>query len=126
MGEASLRISVDASAAEALIDDMSSLTQAGQLPLEVRDFLLSGGEPAFELFGVELEELSAGVASHLRMALQPTDRLRGLLAAMRAGQIDLGVIEHGSSPCAECAVSKGDGSAVTTHPHNHTKDGGAA
>jgi hypothetical protein len=53
-----------------------------------------------ELFSIDLEQLPAGGAIHLRAVLQPTDFLRELVLAIGAGDVDLLLVEscaHGGS-----------------------------
>ena len=51
-----------------------------------------------ELFSIDLEQVAAGGAIHLRARLEPTDFLRELFLAIGAGDVDLlhvEVVGHG-------------------------------
>lgn len=86
----------------------------------VREFVerLARGRDAFQqLFRIDVEPDPAGGAGDFLARLQPSDTLRDLPAAMRAGNFDVGVLEkiggHGSPPLA---VTVAAGEAVARLP----------
>ena len=92
---ASVSIELDASHVRRVLDRLS-------LELESRFDLVQAFLKPFdsipELFSIDLEQVAAGGAIHLRARLEPTDFLRELFLAIGAGDVDLlfvEVIGHG-------------------------------
>lgn len=86
-----LALSVDTRAAQCLISELArELLDAGS---EVRDAFLRGFETIPEPFRFDSDGAGATRADQLRVVLQPSKRLLELVAALRAGQLDIGGVE---------------------------------
>lgn len=80
--------------------DWLDLLSERPIPLELVNRFLGAGHISDELTLVQLGDGAAPAAGELRMTLDPSDRLRGLVAALRALKVDAGAVEHLPSPCS--------------------------
>ncbi|WP_155624285.1 hypothetical protein [Burkholderia vietnamiensis] len=85
MAQATILLSYDGAASRALIARISQLVEHSPEFVEV--FREAFGELS-EAFRLNRIDLSAGRANEIRIRLEPTDRLRDLMAAFGAVDID--------------------------------------
>ena len=74
--------------------DLQLLAQAAKRSLQVRERLLDFLNTGAQLVCIDSEGLTAGPAGELRIAFELSDGLRGLAAAVRAGEFDDLAVEH--------------------------------
>lgn len=78
-----------------LLADIRALApELAQAPAEFVDRFCSAVEAGVQLATVDLDGAAATAAGELRVVLQPSDFLRGLMAAVRARNFDLGIFEQ--------------------------------
>lgn len=87
MACATLKISGDSSALQSAIDSL--LEHLPHLSLKVRQLALDRLQSLFEAGCVHVEALPTAAANQVRIALQPSQALLDLVAAVRAGNVDL-------------------------------------
>lgn len=91
---ATLTLTIDVS--PQLEASLSALAEAAEGSLEVREALLDFLYGGPELRGLDLERLVTCRAGDGRIALEPSDLLQALAAAVRAGQVDFRFLDvHG-------------------------------
>ncbi|WP_139384433.1 hypothetical protein [Bosea thiooxidans] len=88
-------VSFDASEFER---DLALLAEAAERFPEIGDGLVELFEAGEQMIVVEMDPLTAPLAGELIVRLNPSDRLRVLLAAVWARNGELGLIEHSQSP----------------------------
>ena len=94
--DVTLRITADDSALEPVLGELLALIERLPKPLaEITDGPFDLLECPSELVRVDIDRGSAP-AGEFRVLLQPTDRLLGLVAALRARDRDLRGVEHES------------------------------
>lgn len=71
------------------------LAELSKLPLEVGQRLLDSLEAGAELFRVDANSAAAARTGELVVRLEPTDFLRGFMAAAGARNVNAGSVEHG-------------------------------
>lgn len=87
-----IELRLDDSPARAATSELKSLAQPLEHPF---DGALSLRKPLLELRGVDREGGPTLGAGHVDFALEPTEWLLDILAALRAGDIDIGVSVDG-------------------------------
>ena len=73
---------------------LAALAELAERSPELAEGLVCAFEAGEQLFVIDANGLPAGRADRLVVRLQPSDRLRGLLAAVGTRYEDLGLIEH--------------------------------
>ena len=94
--QVNMQLSLDVSAVQAL------LAQVLQAPLEVRHSvvdLLEAGREALWSVRVDLDFGSASGAAKQRIVLEPTQALLDLASALRAGDVDLCLVQKTGHGC---------------------------
>ncbi|WP_156668624.1 hypothetical protein [Rhizobium aegyptiacum] len=102
MTAATLMLSFDIARLDGML---SALTEAADLFPEVRQGLVSLLDSQEELFSLDSNFLPASITGELLVLLQPSDALRRLMAASRAGDADLRIFEHATSPVGRPELS---------------------
>lgn len=106
-----IQLRLDDSPARAATDELNSLLAQ---PLEHPfDGALLLRKPLLELRRVDREGGSTLGADHVDFALEPTQWLLGILAALRAGNIDFGVLVDGHVDGSVSVPSERDASMGT-------------
>lgn len=104
---ATVKLSVDSTALEAALSNFyaafESLPEIGEAFVD----LLDSGD---ELFRVDSDGVSTSLTSELIVRLHPSDAFLRLMSASGAGDIDLGILEHATSPVGVLDVSTTSGS----------------
>lgn len=112
-GTLSTKITFDGSAAiGALTDLQSALAELPKASLQIIERLIDVLEPGIEIAGVGFDGASASGAGELHLVAKPSDRLLRFVAALRTGDVDLGVVEqalrHNELPSAGCVEAPAD------------------
>jgi len=94
---------IESGAIDAALSDLSAaLPKLRDLSLEAFDRLIGFIEAGAELFVLDVDRGATPGANEIRVVAQPSDGLRIILAAARAGDFNLAVVEqafgHGSHP----------------------------
>lgn len=74
--------------------DLALLSNAAQRFPEIRNRLVGLFEAGDEFVCLDTDTLAASVTNHLVVRLYPSDRLRGLVAAARARNSNLSLLDH--------------------------------
>jgi len=82
-----VQIRADSAPLEAIFQELQELVEIGNLSLELRQRLLSFLEGSSELVRIQTDDRATRTGT-LLVTLHPSDRLLGLLAACRAGNLD--------------------------------------
>ena len=98
MAKTTVNIRMDTSGLRAWL---SALTQLAERLPEVRDGLLGYLDSGEELFRFDVDRGAATVTGECIVRLYPSDALLGLLSASGAGDTNLLLVEHGTSPEVE-------------------------
>ena len=117
MAAVTVRLSLTPSSSlTSMLGELQSLSDAGQESLLFENgfqSLLNTADSLHELFLIKSDIDTTGVAMHLGVCLDPSDRFFGLLAAVRAGDSDALVVKN---------IHEKDlllvGAAVDSHPHH--------
>jgi len=92
---ARIRIACDASALAPVLADLKALLEPSPQPgSQLRELVLDLLDDPEQLVRFDIDR-SAASAGELRVALQPSNRLLDLVAALRAGNWDLHGVQHG-------------------------------
>jgi tRNA pseudouridine-54 N-methylase len=86
--QATLRLVCDARPLEA------ALAELREAPEQSVQLLLQGIGGAAKLVRFDLDEVPAGAAGERRVLIQPSDALRHFLAAVRARNVECGIVEN--------------------------------
>ncbi|MFZ5719224.1 MAG: hypothetical protein ACOY5Y_07120 [Pseudomonadota bacterium] len=87
-------LSAETAVVSAWIDDLASALSGLPKPPEgLVDLIFDAFEALVELRGVDVDAGAAAAAGQLTVALEPTELGRRLVAALRAGNGDLGAIQ---------------------------------
>lgn len=90
---AALTLSFDMAAFEAALGELLALADAGKLAPEVCERLVGVVEAGGKVFVLEVDRGAAAAAGHLVMRAKPSDLFLGFMAACRAGDAQLGLVE---------------------------------
>jgi len=91
---AALVLAADTSAIAAAFGELAALIEAGDVPLEIGDRLISALEAGAELFTFQSNILPAADAHHYVVTAQPTKAFAVFMAAVRASNRDIRTVEH--------------------------------
>ncbi|RWY85172.1 hypothetical protein EHI44_16790 [Rhizobium leguminosarum] len=90
-----LKLRCDATALNEILTDLDASLKS--LP-EISEFLIRLLDSGEELFRIDSDVLPAPLAGELLVRLHPSDALRSLVTASRAGDADLRIFEHATPP----------------------------
>ncbi|MBA3576215.1 MAG: hypothetical protein H0W39_01165 [Sphingomonas sp.] len=103
-----LTLHSDTSAVGEITSELSSLIEAGKVPLEVAHRLVGAIEAGAEAFVIKADRLSTAGADKLVVRAEPSDALLRFMAAARAGNADLGAVEDALRHIETSRVEGGD------------------
>jgi hypothetical protein len=78
----------------AWLSELESLTDLAELPLEIGDGLVEFSQSPQKFIAFNVDDSRAALTGECVVRLDPTDRLRGLMAALRARESDFLIVEH--------------------------------
>ncbi|MBX4906182.1 hypothetical protein HJA82_02120 [Rhizobium bangladeshense] len=90
-----VKLTVDAAAVNAVLFDLNASLESR---LEIREALIHFLDSGEQFFRIDSDVFPASDAGEFIVRLHPSDALLGLMAAARAGDTDLRIFEHATSP----------------------------